>query len=516
MAFDDLEVVERVLKIRDAEASLIPFTEFTMPDPRAPETHRKTGYQVAAHHRFMAALYEEIERGEAPFVITNAPPAHGKSELGTRRFAAWYAGRNPGHNIIIGSYNEKKATDFRDEILQIIASDQYQQVFPDVVVVKKETDCLHLSTGGRIFFVGRGNSITGRHADLIIIDDPIKDADEARSDDARAKLWTWFTRVVLSRRRTDTAAVCVTQTRWTEDDLTGRLTDPSNPFFSKELNRGIKVVNLPAFAEQGDPMGREEGEPLWPKRFGRRYLNQMRDADAVGFAALYQCRPAPEDGIFYTNDIISEYDADEMPKMDELAWYGACDMGIGVKQVNDPSCIIPWGVSEDGTVWISKDIKWDRIPSNVAAEFIVGFMKTYQMINWYMARGSHDGAIGPFIRQRMLEEQCWTPIVGMAESVDKLQRAHSARARCAQGKIRFPRNAAWWPRAKEELLKFPNGSNDDFVDTLSLIGMACDQLLTGRTYRAPKEHRPGTFGFMLKEEDDRIRRERNAQIGGGW
>ena len=485
---------------------------FTMPDPKSPGDHRETAYKAAKHQRFLANRCEGAAFGRHPFVITNMPPAHGKTEIATRRFAAWFVGKFPGENVMIGTYSEDKASDFKDDLIRIMEGRRHLQVFPDARVVKKEKDRIALANGSQIFTISRGGAATGRHAKLIIIDDPIKGAAEARSELTRFTLWQWFTRDIMSRRKGDDAAIMVTQTRWTDDDLTGRISDPQNPHFTKELAEDVEILNLAAFAEPGDPLGREEGEPLWPERYGKKFLNQSRATDHEGFSALYQGNPTPAEGVFYTRDILDKatYGPDEMPT-DALTFYGASDHATGTKQINDPTCMLPFGIDAEGCVYITPEICWERIKSDIQVERMIAFMKARKPAAWFTAKGTIDTAIGPFLKARMIEEGCYTPLTGFAEREDKLQRAHSARARMAQGKIKFPANAPWWPRAKAQLLKFPNGAEADFGDALSLIGMAVDTLVTGTRVVKKEVIQPGTFGYMLRQTQRRVEKTHN-----GW
>lgn len=440
-------------------------------------------------------------------------PTH-NTELCTKRFAAWYSARHPEKDIMVTTYNEKFAQDFAKDVRDIVASPRFQQIFPDYYLTQASNEQMRTYAGGNLFFLGRRSSTTGRGGDLIIVDDPTKDDKEVRYSTFRDDVWQWFTQTLLTRRHNDRAAIVVTQTRWHEDDIVGRITDKNNPAYSEKFARGFEVINLPAIATEDDPMGRKPGSPLWPERFGLEYLEEMQAANPLSFAALYQCDPTPEDGVYYRTEDLYEYDPGELP--DNLRMFAVSDHAVSTKDHNDPSCLVPFGIDESGTAWVMPNIAWRRMDASETVEEMLSMIEHYKPIFWYAEKGHISRAIGPFLRKRMQETGIYCPIVEEHPIGDKLQRAHSGRARCAQGKIKFPRNAPWWPKAKSELLKFPNGRFDDFVDVVSMIGLKLTTHTSpGKTTYVPKE-KPGTFGHLLKqfrEDDIRKRAERDRA---GW
>lgn len=302
-------------------------------------------------------------------------------------------------------------------------------------------------------------------------------------------------------------------TRWHEDDIVGRISDPSNPSYSSRFAEGFEIINLPAIANDGDPLFREIGEPLWPERFGLAYLEEMRDANPTSFAALYQCDPTPDDGVFFRNEEIFEYELHELPE--RLQLYTVSDHAVSTASMNDATCMVTFGVDDNGTAWIMPEIVWKKLDAQSAVEEMINIIKLHNPIFWYAERGHITRAIGPFLEKRMMEESVYCPIIEDHPVGDKVQRAQSGRARCAQGKIRFPKWVPWWARAKSEMLKFPNGRFDDFVDCVSMIGMKMNTHSGPGSVIAKKEFAPGTFGHMLKQfrEEDMLNSARKARAG---
>lgn len=457
----------------------------------------------------------QVDRADGLYLVGKTMiPTH-NSELCTKRFAAWFAGRHPDLDIMVATYNEKFAQDFAKDVRDIFNSPRFKQAFPEFGTTIASTEHIRTHAGGNLYFLGRRSSTTGRGANLILVDDPTKDDKEVRYSTFREDVWQWFSQTLLTRRHNDKAAIVISQTRWHEDDVVGRITDPSNPAYSKKFHEGFKVVNLPSIAENDDPLGRKPGEALWPERFGLGYLEEMREANPVSFAALYQCDPTPDDGVFYMADGIFEYDVSELPK--NLRMYCVSDHAVSTQNHNDPSVLLPFGICEDGIAWVMPQIVWRRMDANETVEEMLGLIENTKPIFWYAEKGHISKAIGPFLRKRMEETGIYCPIIEEQPVADKEQRAISARGRAAQGKIRFPKYAPWWPRAKAELLKFPNGRFDDFVDCISMIGL---KLVThtgpGKATEVREKDKPGTYGHLLKQfrEEDEARKA--AARRAGW
>src|SRR4029077_2535474 len=288
-----------------ARDDLLEFRQFMMPNADHSDDVTRSAYITAKHHRAIAAAFEQVEQGKITRLIINVPPRHGKSQLSSRMFPAWFMGRHPAESLILATYSDKLSWDFGREVRQIIEDPNYSQVFPDSVLLTASVDRIETDQNGKVFFVGRGSAITGRGAIGLVIDDPIKDRVEADSLVTRNKLWSWFNQVVKTRLLSSIGWIVLIQTRWHEDDLVGRLTDPQNPDYSPVEGPKWKIIDLPALATSNqDPLGRRQGQALWPERFPVQYLEDMRAADPRGFQALYQGSPTPEKGNFFAADRI--------------------------------------------------------------------------------------------------------------------------------------------------------------------------------------------------------------------
>lgn len=488
----------RLSAVLAARDDLVAFTRLMMADPNDPDDPSRSRYAPAKHHRAIALALQELEAGNYQRLIINMPPRHGKTELATKHFIPWYAGRNPHNSVVFGTYNEKFSLDIGRAVRDVINNPAYGQVFPTVAVREGSgaADRLEIQAGihvgGMLTFAGRGGTITGRGGDLLVIDDPIKDRKEANSAAIREQLWTWWTQVMRSRGMTDNAKVVLIQTRWHSDDLVGRITDPGNDFYDKEEAKLWNIIDLPALAFQDDLLGRAPDEPLWPERFGKTYLVSMRRSDPAGFSALYQGRPTPPGGVFFQENWIRTY---RKPPTN-LRIYAASDHAVSTEQDRDSTVLILAGVDDKGDIYILPEVFWQRAPTNLVVEAMLRIMKTKQPLFWWAERGHITKSFGPFLRKRMHEDHVYCAMLEIAPTADKQARAQAIQARMAMGKVWFPELAPWWPDARDELLRFPRAQHDDFVDALSLIGLGLDIQTTAGVPRSERTYRPGSFGAL--------------------
>lgn len=501
----------------ESRDNFLKFVKFTMPDIVDPDDVDLSMFQDARHHRALAKVLERVERGEVPRLIVTLPPRHGKTELISRRFIPWLMGRAPYRSVIFATYNEPFSQDIGSDCRSIMQGQQFKQVFPKFRFRPggMSREKLQAAEGGMAAFVGRGGSITGRGADILIIDDPIKDSEEASSPTIRQKLWDWFTQVAMTRLMTKFACVVIVHTRWHEDDLIGRLTDPTNPCYSAEEAAKWNIINLPAIALDDDPLGREQGAALWPERFDLPFLQAARQLDSRGFSALYQQRPTPEDGDLFRSDWIVKYDRDQLP--DDLRIYAASDHAIGTdKKRNDATVMIIGGVDKYGDIWIL-DVWWEKKGSDAQVDAMLRLAKRWKPLLWHAEKGHISKAIGPFLRKRMQEERTYFSINEVTPIENKVQRAQSAIGLMSLKKIKFPKHAVWVQDAIDELLKFPNARHDDFVDALAWLCRSVDRMAQPSSGK-PRDtaDKPGTLGW-LKSSSKRIEQRKRLETSlKGW
>jgi predicted phage terminase large subunit-like protein len=291
-----IDAAEELKKRRAARKTLLAFTQYTKED-----------YQVNWHHRIICEYLDQFVSGKIKRLLLSVPPRHGKSELVSRRLPAYILGRNPDINIISCSYSADLSSRMNRDVQRIIDSDSYKRLFPDTKLFGANVRTLANDTYLRnsdIFEIvghtgvyrsaGVGGGITGMGAHIGIIDDPIKNREEAMSEVFREKVWDWYTSTFYTRLEKD-GQILVTATRWHEDDLEGRIIEHAKD----DLGDTWTVINFPAISDEIkhplDP--REPGIPLWPDKYTLERLEDIkRVLGGYGWSALYQGRPTPQSG----------------------------------------------------------------------------------------------------------------------------------------------------------------------------------------------------------------------------
>jgi predicted phage terminase large subunit-like protein len=512
-------VLNRLINAKKAQDDLLGYVEICMPDYTDQGLNPRTRYMTGRHHKLLADKLLDLESGKVRRVIVNMGPRHGKTELASKRFIPWFSARHPEKSLIFGSYNETFAQDVGRAVRDNIMSPEHKLVFPDHELKEGSAAAQRLETvqGGMLAFVGRGGSITGRGGHGIVIDDPIKDRQEADSKLIRDQLWTWFTQVIGTRLMTADSWIMLIQTRWHEDDLVGRLTDPLNPFYDPEEAKQWHVIDLPAlaFENEKDVLGRAPGEALWPEKFDRTFLLAQQRIDPRGFQALYQGRPSSADGNFFRAEDLKTYKQDELPQ--NLRFYVASDHAVSTRQDRDKTAMIPVGVDENDNIYVLPDVFWRHAAADVAVDGMLALMQTRKPLFWWAERGHITKALGPFLRKRMSEEGIYASIIELTPIGDKQTRAQSIQGRMAMGKVYFPSFASWWPEARDQLLKFPHGTHDDFVDALAYIGLGLAQQVSAAGLQAGKRlGKPGTFGWLMNQSRAQQRRDARRKNQSGW
>jgi predicted phage terminase large subunit-like protein len=514
------KLLERKKAILLARDDVIAFAKFMMPVPDAQDDVSASLYRPARHHLVLGAALEEVEKGKIKRLQVTMPPRHGKTKLSSHMFPAWFVGKHPEKSIIVATYSEKFAWDHGRAVRDIIENPLYRQIFPETRLKSGSAsmDRLETEQGGILFFLGRGSGVTGRGADVILLDDPTKDRKEADSPTIREDLWKWYTQVLQTRLMTKNGAIVLIVTRWTEDDMVGRLTDPQNPCYSESEARKWRVIDMPAIAREKDVLGRKKGEALWPERFDREYLDNIRETDLRGFQALYQGRPTPEEGSFFKAVHMRTYArVSDMPPKERLRFYGASDHAVSLEQGRDKTCLMVVGVDDHDQMWVQPDLFWQQADTQLVVETMTILMERYKPLFWWAEKGHISKSIGPFLRKRMLEKRVFCSLDELTPIGDKQTRAQSVQARMSMMKILFPVFTRWWAEAHDQMLKFPQGAHDDFVDTLSLFGIG---LFKQRSYRLPpkedKQPKLFTYGWVIESAEKERKRERENVTTGGW
>ena len=522
-----LEVRKAGLVARD---DLIAFTQFMRPDPNNAGSVAHSTYTVKQHHRVLAGALMDAESGKLwaqgyKILAISVGPQKGKSELTSRMFPAYAIGRRPERNIMLGSYNQDFANEFGDDVRTILSTKRYGLVFPATQLRKgsKAKDHMVTEHNGKLSFLGRGGSGTGRPADIFIIDDPLKDQQEAASLVIRDQCWFWFTRVVMTRTH-GLSIIVIVSTRWSEDDLIGRLTDKTNHYYDEEMAKQVCYVNLPSIVDDPELAGVLQipvGGSIWEERFPLAMLQLRRRVDALGFDAMEMGRPTPPEGAFFKRAGIKTYGSPTaLPK--DLRYYGSADLAVTPERKADSSVILNAGVDGKGELWIHWDILWEKIAADASVDKLIMFCKQFGWFEFFGEKGQISNAVGPFLTKQAqvdgataLTSPHLFPTTG-----NKGNRAQSIRGWMTKGAVHFPSFAPWWPRALDCLLKFTGSGDDkedDFPDALALLGQGLNAQLRASDPAAPKDNviRVGSLAWIKHAHNqERARETRHHNLRG--
>lgn len=447
------------------------------------------------HLLLLTETLEKVSNGTLKRLIVTMPPRHGKSEVVSKKYPAWHLGRNPNDEIILASYSIDLSRSFSRiarETLQ--GSSNVFNVKLDPNHSTAESWGLQGKRGGLVA-AGVGGSITGKGARIAIIDDPIKNAEEANSEVIRQKVWEWYQSTLYTRLTPD-GRIIVVMTRWHEDDLVGRLLEKERQEVDDGTHTGDRwtVINLPAIAESNDILNRSEGEALWPEYgFNLERLEQIkRDVGSYVFNSLYQQRPSATEGSMFKKTWWRFYDTapttfDEMLQSWDMSFKGSDGSDFVVGQV------------------------WGRLGANkYLIDQVRGRMDITETINhiqrltikYPLARLKliEDKANGPAVIS--LLKNSIAGLVAVNPDGGKVARASAILPDLEAGNIYLPKNVGWIDDFIHEASAFPRGAHDDQVDamTQAIRRMMFSDGLGAIDPYAPKpmdKHLP----FALQEEE---------------
>lgn len=534
-----LFAARKMVAVKQARESLKAFISWMMPHPDHPDDPARTLYDETPQGDFLCRVIEDAAKGLRKRTGVSVPPQHGKTMHLSIMGLAWLLGVLPEKRFIVATYNEIRASELGEEVKSIIESQRYQQVFPHVILRadSKSKTAMRITKGGRLVFVGRGGTITGRGADFFIIDDPLKDDEEAGSDSIREKLWTWFFSVAYSRGSNKTVMI-VLHTRWHEDDLLGRLCDAEHPERNgrfKSISDDWTYLNLPAVvtdpdmaAEIGLKLERPQSpavieqfgdrpmSALWERERNLEFLAQWRRGDARTFDALAMGKPSPDDGTYFLAENIVTYERHELPS--NLRMYGASDHAVSERARRDYNVVGCAGVDHRNDVWVMPDLVIRRMETDKVVDEIIAQILRHRPSYWFMESEHISKSFGPFLKEQMRLQSAFTTLSPMRPSADKETRARSIQGRVALQTVRFPRFAPWWQSARSQMLRFPNAANDDFVDWLSWIGLGISKLVgPGRANKpANQTATTGSIQWILNMTEERAANDVRKAANSGW
>lgn len=435
------------------------------------------GFEPAAHHRLLIEKLEQVSSGKIDRLAVFMPPGAAKSTYSSILYAPWYFSQHPQHCVIAASHTAELAEKWGRRVRNLLAENALilgVGLAPDSQAAGRwETD-----HGGEYFAAGVGGAVAGRRADLVVIDDPIRSREDADSETIRDKTWDWYKSDLYTRLKPGGRIVLI-QTRWHEDDLAGRLLEDM-----KAGGDQWEVISLPALAEDNDPLGRAPGVPLWPEWEDLDNLERKRRA--VGprdWSALYQQRPAPEEGDYFKSDWLRPYE--KAPARETLRVYGGSDYAV-TSDGGDYTVHAVVGLDPEGRMYLL-DLWRKQAASDVWVEAFCDLVLRWKPIGWAEETGQIRSGVGPYIDRRQRERRAYVSREQFPTRGDKSVRAQSIRGRMALEGLYVPISASWYPELRSELLSFPAGKHDDQVDALGLVGQLLDKMTAGSRPKEPEK-----------------------------
>ena len=437
-----------------ARRRLLDFVLFNFPE-----------YKVNWHHRIIAEKLEAVERGEIKRLIITIPPRHGKSELVSVQFPAWAIGKNKDRNIIEASYSGELATGFGRQARNIIASSEYKHLFPSVTLAEDSQAKGRWNTNGRGAYaaVGIGGTLSGRGADILVIDDYCKDRQDAESTVIRESTWDWYTSTARTRLSPD-GAIVVLATRWHDDDLIGRILRSENA-------SQWEVIHLPAIAEK-DEEYRKQGEALWANHFSLDKLEDIKkDIGSYDFSALYQGVPLDSESQEFRKDFL-QYRSEADLKDKRLSRYLTIDLAFSDKETADEIGFCDNRV-DSRNIWNLR--AWGR---KLSPKDLIDYLFVLHAENNYLQIGILDKhsqytiVIKPFIEEECRKRNKFLPIITLkTQDTSKELRIRALLPRYLNKAIYHLEGAC--VDLEEQMLRFPKGVHDDVLDaTASMVGFS--------------------------------------------
>ena len=469
----DLRVLEAQLikleKLKKQELSQEKFIKFV-------ETVWPT-FISGRHHKIMAHAFERVARGELKRLIINMPPRHTKSEFASYLLPAWFLGKFPHKKVIQTSHTAELAVGFGRKVRNLVDSDVYHGIFPNLSLQadSKAAGRWNTSKGGDYFAIGVGGAVTGKGADLLIIDDPHSEQEAAlaaTSPEIYDKVYEWYTSGPRQRLQPG-GAIVIVMTRWAMRDLTGQVIKASAQRGGEEW----EVIEFPAIMPSGNP--------LWPEFWSLEELSALKEElPNAKWQAQYQQNPVGNESAIVKRDWWQWWEQEDPPRCEYIlqTW----DTAFEKHQRADYSAGTTWGIfnnPEDNDQpniilldTYKKRVEWVELKRDVLEQY-----RQWEPDGMLIEKKATGAPLIYELRSMGIPVQEFTPSKGQ----DKIARLNSVSDIIASGKVWVPRTR-WAEELVDEIAAFPSGEHDDLVDATTLALMRFRQ---GGFLRLPSDER---------------------------
>ena len=435
-----------------ARTDMIEFAKYVYP-----------GFKVGPHHRKLAKIFQDVIEGRKKRVIINIAPRMGKSEFSSYLFPAYFLGPYPEKKIIMGTHTAGLSEDFGRRVRNLIDGEEYHELFPATLVAddQKAAGKWSTSAGGQYYAAGVGGSIAGRGADLFVIDDPHSEQDvKINSRLAFDTAWSWFQTGPLQRLMPGGAIILI-MTRWSKLDLTGRLIDYQTKNDIPEEDQW-EVVELPAILYENT----DKEKSLWPEQWPLDSLKAKKQAmDPQYWNAQYMQNPVSNNAAIVSRSAWRIWSSDKPPECDYViqSW----DTAFEAKTSADYSACTTWGVfyneeEKNAPQIILLDAFKDRMAFPELKQVALKHYKEWEPDAFIVEKK----AAGAPLIQELRAMGIFVEETNPSRGNDKVVRLNAVSDLFASGVVWAP-DTRWAREVIEEVASFPNGENDDYVDTTS-------------------------------------------------
>lgn len=410
---------------------------------------------VGEHHKRIAAALDRVIAGECKRLMIAMPPRHGKSQMGSYLFPAYVMGKRPTAKLIVGSHTAELAQRFGRMIRNLVEDEKYKELFPRVGLSadSKAAGRWNTNLGGEAFFIGKGGAMTGRGGDIVILDD-ILDEQDALSETAMENTWEWYTSGPRQRLQPG-GAIIIINTRWKTDDLTGRLLKQQGYLKSDQW----EVLEFPAILPSGNP--------LWPGYWSLDELEKVKVSIGLKkWNAQWQQQPTNDEGAILKRNWWRKWTYDEPPQCEYILQ--CLDTAYSKKETADFSVISTWGVfypdADSGPNLILLNVRkgrWDFPELKRVAKDEYQYWRPDNVLIEAKATGT---PLQQELRRLGVPVTMFSP-GGRKTGQDKISRANAVAPILESGMVWYPEGKEWAEDLVEECAAFPNGNNDDQVDT---------------------------------------------------
>ncbi len=436
-------------------------------------------YDPNWHHELIAKKLEEVESGEVRRLMLFMPPRHGKSELATVKFPAWYLGRNSNKEIICCSYTAELAEKFGRDTRDIVNDGVHATIFPEGGLKKGSKSATRWRVGkrgkGGFLATGVGGSITGMGAHVLIIDDPIKNREEASSPTYREKVWNWYTSTAYTRLEKG-GAIIIIQTRWHDSDLAGKVLERDGEvgyYFDKSKGIWVKgegkesdekgiweVVRFPAIATENEKY-RKKGEALWSEKYDLAELGKIKKAiGLMDFSALYQQNPIDVEAQTFKDNWFRYWKA--IPN--KVRYFTAVDPAISQKTRADESVVLTVARDVHDNVYVMEYFHKKVDPSALIAEIFRQQAKYNSKVG--VESQQYQYSLVHYMKQEQQKMGKYINVIPVRQTANKETRILGLEPFYRNGMIFHPPGGS--DALEDQLKRFPNGKHDDIIDALNI------------------------------------------------